>query len=100
MRKFFVVIFTFLLFDYVSAQDPHFSQFYASPLTLNPAFTGKFDGDYRLAANYRNQWASIPNAYTTASASLDFGILKKSLPKGDIFGLGFSGVSDQSADGA
>ncbi len=26
------------------AQDPHFSQFFASPLTLNPAFTGKFNG--------------------------------------------------------
>ena len=26
------------------AQDPHFSQFFSSPMTLNPAFTGKFNG--------------------------------------------------------
>ena len=36
------------------AQDPNFSQFFASPLTLNPALTGKFDGLYRIAGNYRN----------------------------------------------
>jgi type IX secretion system PorP/SprF family membrane protein len=84
----------------VKAQDPHFSQFFASPLTLNPAFTGKFDGSWRLAANHRDQWPSIPKAYVTTSASLDFGILKDKLPQGDVFGIGISGLSDQSADAA
>jgi len=41
----------------VIAQDPHFSQFFASPLTLNPAFTGKFSGNYRIAGNHRNTMA-------------------------------------------
>ena len=36
----------------VNAQDPNFSQFFASPLTLNPALTGKFDGTFRVAGNY------------------------------------------------
>jgi type IX secretion system PorP/SprF family membrane protein len=84
----------------VKAQDPHFSQFFSSPLTLNPAFTGKFDGSWRLAANHRDQWPSIPKAYVTTSASLDFGILKNKIPEGDVFGIGFSGLSDQSADAA
>ena len=82
------------------AQDPHFSQFFSSPLTLNPAFTGKFDGQLRLAANHRDQWPSIPKAYVTTSASLDFSILKNKIPQGDVFGIGFSGLSDQSADAA
>lgn len=44
----------------VSSQDLHFSQFMNSPLLTNPANTGFIpDGDYRLGANYRNQWASI-----------------------------------------
>lgn len=85
---------------FVKAQDPHFSQFFASPLTLNPAFTGKFDGAWRLAANHRDQWPSIPKAYVTTSASLDFGILKSKIPEGDVFGIGISGLSDQSADAA
>ncbi|HZF99643.1 MAG TPA: PorP/SprF family type IX secretion system membrane protein, partial [Chitinophagales bacterium] len=41
------------------AQDLHFTQYHMSPLTLNPAFTGVFNGNMRLTANYRNQWQSI-----------------------------------------
>jgi type IX secretion system PorP/SprF family membrane protein len=100
MRKLLVLLSLIFLAATIKAQDPHFSQFFASPLTLNPAFTGKFDGDIRLAANHRDQWPSIPKAYVTTSASVDFGILKKSLPTGDILGIGISGLSDQSANSA
>lgn len=82
----------------LQAQDPHFSQFFASPLTLNPALTGKFNGEWRLAANHRDQWPSIPKAYVTTSGSFDFGILKSKVPTGDILGVGFSGLTDASAD--
>ena len=100
MRKLIILSSTLLLSFFLQAQDPHFSQFFASPLTLNPAFTGKFDGQLRLAANHRDQWPSIPKAYVTTSASVDFSILKNKLPEGDVFGIGFSGLSDQSADAA
>jgi type IX secretion system PorP/SprF family membrane protein len=80
------------------AQDPHFSQFFASPLTLNPAFTGKFDGEWRLAANHRDQWPSIPKAYVTSSASFDIGLMKNKLPQGDVFGFGISALTDASAN--
>jgi type IX secretion system PorP/SprF family membrane protein len=44
----------------VSAQDLHFSQWFNSPLTTNPANTGFIpNSDYRIGANYRNQWADI-----------------------------------------
>ncbi len=89
----------FLLFGLIAtAQDPHFSQFFASPLTLNPAFTGKFNGTWRLAANHRDQWPSIPKAYVTTSASIDFPILRNFIPEDDVFGIGLSGVSDASAN--
>ena len=100
MRKLFILAGALLISFLTQAQDPHFSQFFASPLTLNPAFTGKFDGQLRLAANHRDQWPSIPKAYVTTSASVDFGILKNRIPEGDVFGIGFSGLSDQSADAA
>ena len=100
MRKIFQLI-GFVLFGLnVQAQDPHFSQFFASPLTLNPAFTGKFEGIWRVAANRRDQWRSIPNAYVTSSASVDFPIMKNKIPEGDVFGVGVSGLSDASANGA
>ncbi|MEI7471349.1 MAG: PorP/SprF family type IX secretion system membrane protein [Chitinophagaceae bacterium] len=97
MKKIVVIICTLSVLG-VKAQDPHFSQFFASPLTLNPAFTGKFDGLWRLAANHRDQWPSIPKAYVTTTASLDFPILKKKIPDGDVFGVGVSGLSDASAN--
>lgn len=98
MRKFFVFAGAILLTTILKAQDPHFSQFFASPLTLNPAFTGKFDGVWRLSANHRDQWPSIPKAYVTSSASIDFGILRSKIPESDILGIGISGVVDASAN--
>jgi type IX secretion system PorP/SprF family membrane protein len=56
-----------------SAQDIHFSQFYLSPLNLNPALTGVMNCNSRLTANFRNQWAAVlrSNAYNTYAASYD-----------------------------
>ncbi len=51
-------------------QDPVFSQFYTSPLHLNPALTGNSEGG-KIAMNYRNQWPSINQAYVTYAASYD-----------------------------
>ena len=54
------------------AQDPHYSQFYAAPLQVNPAMTGVFTGRFRLVANYREQWGSvIDNPFRSAAASFD-----------------------------
>jgi len=89
-----------LLTTTTKAQDPNFSQFFASPLTLNPALTGKFDGVMRFAANYRNQWPSINNAYTTMTASLDMGIMKNRIPEYDQFGIGIMAYSDKAGNGA
>jgi type IX secretion system PorP/SprF family membrane protein len=99
MRKlFFFVLLTTVLLN-ASAQDPNFSQFFVSPLTLNPALTGKFDGLYRVAANYRNQWPTINNAYTTYTASFDAAILRNRLPEIDQFGIGIMGFADKSGNG-
>ena len=54
----------------VTAQDPQFSQFYAAPLYLNPAFAGSA-GQARVGMNYRNQWPSIDANFNTISAYAD-----------------------------
>jgi type IX secretion system PorP/SprF family membrane protein len=83
-----------------NAQDPGFSQFFASPLTLNPALTGKFNGVVRVAGNYRNQWPSINNAFITSTISVDAPILRNKLPENDTWGLGLMGMNDKTAGGA
>jgi type IX secretion system PorP/SprF family membrane protein len=66
-----------------TAQDLHFSQFFNSPLTTNPANTGFIpDGNYRVGINYRNQWASIPVPYKTMSAFGDFQLFRDRLEYG------------------
>lgn len=68
------VLFSFVLFlagwGMSYSQDPHFSQYYANPVYLNPAFAGTSICP-RIIMNYRNQWPSISGAYTTYSASYD-----------------------------
>uniref|UniRef100_UPI00404765EA PorP/SprF family type IX secretion system membrane protein n=2 Tax=Roseivirga sp. TaxID=1964215 RepID=UPI00404765EA len=54
-----------------TAQDPQFSQFYASPVYLNPALAGSTDRA-RVGVNYRNQWPSLTHSFTTISAYADF----------------------------
>ena len=82
----------------LKAQDIHFSMFYASPLTLNPALTGVNDGTYRVAAIYRNQWRSVSTPFNTFAASFDMKLLQDKL-KNDVFGVGALLQSDQSGDG-
>jgi type IX secretion system PorP/SprF family membrane protein len=98
--KLFVTIFCLLITATTIAQDPHFSQFFSSPMTLNPAFTGKFNGMVRGAFNYRNQWPTINRAYQTATASVDFPILANKIPYNDTWGVGLMGYTDKSAAGA
>lgn len=77
-------------------QDIHFSQFYASPLTLNPANTGNYDGDWRIFNNYRRQWGSFSNPaipFTTIS----FGLDKSLYIKKDRISFGFIIVNDESS---
>lgn len=96
-----IFIFYFLFFALFSyAQDPHFSQFFASPFTLNPAFTGKFNGLVRVTSNYRNQWPEINNAYITATAAADFHILQDKIAYNDNFGIGVMALNDNSANSA
>ncbi|MCU0450666.1 MAG: PorP/SprF family type IX secretion system membrane protein [Bernardetiaceae bacterium] len=57
----------------LQAQDFNFTQFYASPLHLNPAMAGTTP-HYRLSAIYRNQWPSVPGAFQAFQASFDYNI--------------------------
>ena len=58
IRGVVVVVLGLVVFN-LNSQDIHFSQFYMSPLNLNPAMTGVMNGNIRLTGNYWNQWASV-----------------------------------------
>lgn len=69
-RSFFILIISLMEIFTAKAQDPEFTQFYANPLYLNPAFAGSVNCP-RIALNYRNQWPSISGTYITSSFSYD-----------------------------
>ena len=63
-KMIFIVAATVLMSGLSWGQDPQFSQFYSTPLYLNPAFTGNtIQG--RVGGNYRKQWQGIPGAFTS-----------------------------------
>ena len=99
-RKLFIILCVVVLHGQLSAQDPGFSQFYSSPLTLNPALTGKFDGSFRVAGNYRDQWPAINKAFITSTISLDAPILGNRLSDSDTWGLGMMAMTDRTANGS
>lgn len=83
-----------------TAQDIHFSQFYAAPLQLNPALTGVMACDMRATANYRNQWSSVTgasNSFQTYQAAFDS---KLPVARHDYVGLGFNLYSDRAGSGS
>ncbi|HMR45562.1 MAG TPA: PorP/SprF family type IX secretion system membrane protein [Bacteroidia bacterium] len=69
--KVFRLCFFILISSMLQAQDIHFSQFYNSPLTLNAANTGLYEGDFRFANTYRSQWSKLDPGYRTNAFSFD-----------------------------
>src|ERR1700754_1067520 len=84
-----------------NAQDLHFSQFFNSPLTTNPANTGFIpDADYRIGVQYRNQYSNIMAVpYKTMSAFVDAQLFRNRLENGWL-GVGAVILSDVAGSGS
>lgn len=81
------------------AQSLHFSQYFNTPLLINPANTGfNPDYDYRVGINYRNQWASVGNPYKTMSAWGDVKVFRDRFESGWM-GIGGSLMKDVAGSG-
>lgn len=87
----------FLSISQTAAQDKHFTQFYASQLTLNPALTGNIEGAYRVGAIYRDQWKKVlenPIRTFSVAADLRFDTGKRKNSE-DAIGLGIMFFNDK-----
>ncbi len=99
-RKMISVVLLSLTVLFSKAQDLHFSQFFNSPLSTNPANTGFIpDADYRIGAHFRNQWSSILAApYKTLSLYGDAQVFRERLDNGWL-GLGGLILVDEAGSG-
>ncbi len=94
-----VVLSTVFSVAQLQAQDLHFSQYYTQASFLNPALVGNYDGSFRLAATYRQQWASAlgSSGFRTVGADVDFCMLEGYL-RTDKLAIGVGFFNDRSGD--
>lgn len=78
-------------------QDLHYSQYFNTPLNLNPALTAYTQSQYRFTLNNKNQWASVTIPYKTFSASFESKILNFKRKK-TFLGLGILFNKDEAGD--
>jgi type IX secretion system PorP/SprF family membrane protein len=88
------ILFLFMLSGSVAVfgQDHLYSQFFNSPVYLNPALNGQFEGDFRMNFIYRNQYTSSGNNSDYLTASVDYNIPK--------FGGGVGLMFSRSSEGS
>jgi len=81
----------------IQAQDIHFSQYYNSPLTTNPALTGIFTGDVRVYGILRSQWDAANAPYRTIHVATDGKLFNPKNTTG-FFSIGGQLYRDQAGD--
>jgi len=80
----------------LKAQDIHYTQYELSPMTLNPALTGAYEGTFRVGGIYRDQWSSVlNNQYVTYTLYGDLPVIR-GFGKNDWFGAGILLTNDRA----
>ncbi len=103
MKAVFMFVFWFMITGVTHAQDPSFSQFFSSPLNINPALTAKINADWRLIANFRDQWIGPASPYATGTISYDSKIFQEKVAnvedKNNYIGIGAMLMYDNAMSG-
>src|SRR6187431_3159930 len=99
-----IIALIFVLFDiqYTYSQDPNFAQFYSSPLNINPALTANINADWRVIANFRDQWIGPASPYVTGTISYDRKIAQNkmmNIEEGNRIGMGAMLMYDHAMSG-
>ena len=103
MKKVILIVSLLIVAIFANAQDPNFSQFFSSPLNVNPALTARINSDWRLISNFRDQWIGPASPYATGTISYDTKILQNKIPnvhdEKNILGIGGMLMYDYAMDG-
>lgn len=83
----------------VVAQDLHFSQTIQTPLLINPAAAGVFDGWERVSVSHRNQWLGSSSRFTSTAVAADLNIGKSDRMNKAHLGVGLMFFTDVGGDG-
>jgi type IX secretion system PorP/SprF family membrane protein len=98
MNKIGLVILLLTGFRFLSAQDPHFTQYYTNSLYLNPATSGTYSGSFRVSMLYRDQYFQpLEESYKTFAASGDVKLNVRTAKSGqkDAVSMGLTFLTDR-----
>ncbi len=98
--KLFMLVLCTSILGTARGQDPSFSQFFSSPLNINPALTANINAEWRFVSNFRNQWIGPASPYTTGTISYDRKVLEDKVLKSSNFGVGGMVLYDHAMQGA
>lgn len=102
LNKILMIAGMMMLLTRSTAQDPSFSQFFSSPLNINPALTAHINADWRAIANFRDQWLGPASPYATATISYDAKLFNKKYAgaeEGNVAGAGIMFMNDKAMGG-
>jgi type IX secretion system PorP/SprF family membrane protein len=91
-----VVLLVCLLGTFAQAQDTHFSQFWETPLQMNPGNTA-LNHDLRAVVNYRRQWGSFVAPFQSFAFSFDAKTSRKN-SRNAYLGVGVHFLHDQAGN--
>jgi len=104
MKQSVAIILWLIAMKSSNAQDPAFSQFFSSPLNINPALTANINEKWRVISNFRNQWSGPVNPYSTGTISFDSKIFQdvvgNYVDENTRVGIGGMMMYDQTMGGA
>ena len=98
MKKIILTVFGAALLQSVTAQDLHFTQTTSTPLLINPAATGVYDGWERLTINHRNQWLGTSTQFMSTAVAADVNLGKSRTNDRAYAGLGVLFFNDVGGD--
>ena len=99
MKRAYYILSCFLFIGFsVSAQVPHFSQFFMAPHYVNPALTGTQYGDWCIMGNLRQQWGNASTPFNTQSMALEYKFYNEN--NDNVLAVGGALMNDQTMNGA
>lgn len=81
-----------------NAQDIHFAQTAQTPLLINPASAGVFDGWERVIINHRSQWLGAGTQFNTTAIAVDANLWKQEYRDQAHMGVGLLFFNDVGGD--
>jgi type IX secretion system PorP/SprF family membrane protein len=97
-----ILLILLMILNVAEAQDPNFSQFFSSPLNINPALTGNINADWRLISNLRDQWIGPASPYISGTISFDSKLIQNKMDnvsEENYMGIGGMAMYDHSMNG-